>query len=332
MSLQQLVSLLRRVWQKPLFRVAASLVILSLLLTQLPLGDLWQTLRQVSLALWLAVVAVFITGHAVGVFKWRLLINIGREKFSLGPVFRFYFAGLFANLFLPSIAGGDVVRAGLAIQHNPREKEAVLVGSLLDRLLDMTALGLLLLAGAAFSPLALGANDRLALLWLAILLATALASGLAAVVLPLPGWLPPRLVKVIQRVRGLLRRLVSNPGRALAGLSLALILQSVFVLVNAFLGKTVGIDLPLPVWFLVWPLAKLSATLPVSLGGLGVREAALAAFLGRFGIPMAASVGLGLLWQTVLFAGGAFGGIFYFLAGARTAAPAPDLLGQEVQS
>ena len=54
--------------------------------------------------------------------------------------------------------------------------------------------------------------------------------------------------------------------------------------------------------------------IPVSLGGLGVREMALAAFLDRFGVPLSQSVGLGLLWETIIVAGGGFGGIFYFLA------------------
>ena len=67
-------------------------------------------------------------------------------------------------------------------------------------------------------------------------------------------------------------------------------------------------------WFIAWPLAKLSAMLPVSLGGLGVREAALALILARYGISFSHSVGLGLLWESVLVAGAAIGGIFYFLS------------------
>jgi uncharacterized membrane protein YbhN (UPF0104 family) len=118
---------------------------------------------------------------------------------------------------------------------------------------------------------------------------------------------------MITRVRDIIKHLALRPWRALAALGMALLIQGMFVLLNAFLGATVGIHLPLVIWFIAWPLAKLSATLPISMGGLGVREAALAVFLGRFGTSVSSAVGLGLLWQTVLIAGGAIGGVFYFL-------------------
>jgi uncharacterized membrane protein YbhN (UPF0104 family) len=50
----------------------------------------------------------------------------------------------------------------------------------------------------------------------------------------------------------------------------------------------------------------------VSLAGLGVREAALVAFLQPYGAPAALVTAAGLLWQSVLLAGGLIG----WLAGA----------------
>lgn len=73
----------------------------------------------------------------------------------------------------------------------------------------------------------------------------------------------------------------------------------------------IGIVLPLVLWFLVWPLAKLSALLPVSLGGIGVREVALAVLLGRLAIPMTDAVALGLLWNSLLISGSIIGGLLY---------------------
>ncbi|MFV1986736.1 MAG: hypothetical protein ACC682_05625, partial [Gemmatimonadota bacterium] len=57
--------------------------------------------------------------------------------------------------------------------------------------------------------------------------------------------------------------------------------------------------------------------LPVSLGGLGVRDATLGAALLPFGIPMATGVAVSLLWQTVLIAGGLLaGGVWIVLTRA----------------
>jgi len=318
--MKKLLLTLKAWWQKPLVRLLTSLLILGIIFTQLPLADLWQTLRQVSPGLWLLAVAVFIAGHAAGVVKWTLLINIGRGQIPFTATFRYYFAGLFANLFLPSIAGGDVVRAGMAIGYRPRQKEAVVLGSLLDRFLDMLALAALIVIGGLLSPLALAAEDKTALWVMFGLLLLGIIGGVLLLLMPLPVRLPAKLTALILRVRHLVAELFKNPWRAVIGLLLAVGIQSAFVLLNAFLGRAIGLDLALPVWFLAWPLAKLSATLPISLGGLGVREAALVIFLGRFGVPAAGAVAVGLLWQTILVAGGAFGGIFYMLAGRHAPA------------
>ena len=69
----------------------------------------------------------------------------------------------------------------------------------------------------------------------------------------------------------------------------------------------------LPVWFMIWPLAKLASLLLISLGGLAVREASLAALLLPFGVPVARSVVCSLLWQTVLIAGGLLGGLTWLV-------------------
>ena len=108
--------------------------------------------------------------------------------------------------------------------------------------------------------------------------------------------------------------MIKDPKRTLGALAISLSIQSGFILLNAILGTACKIDLPLHIWFLAWPLAKLSAMLPISLGGLGVRETALAFLLLSFGIPFSKSVGLGLLWESVLVAGGVVGGLSYFLA------------------
>jgi uncharacterized membrane protein YbhN (UPF0104 family) len=55
-------------------------------------------------------------------------------------------------------------------------------------------------------------------------------------------------------------------------------------------------------------LAKLSAVLPVTQGGVGVREAALAVLFASFGVPAALAVAVGLVWQAVVITGGVVSG------------------------
>jgi len=71
---------------------------------------------------------------------------------ELGAFARCYYAGLFANTFLISLVGGDVVRAGMAMRE-ARSKAGLLVGSLADRLFDVAGL-LIITIGAPSGCLA----------------------------------------------------------------------------------------------------------------------------------------------------------------------------------
>jgi glycosyltransferase 2 family protein len=86
-------------------------------------------------------------------------------------------------------------------------------------------------------------------------------------------------------------------------------MQAVFIVVSAWLGAAVGADAPLWAWFIAWPLAKAAGMLPVSLGGLGVRDAALASLLVPFGVPAAVGLVASLAWQAVLIGGALVGGL-----------------------
>jgi len=313
---RDVLSFLKELWRKPVARILTSVLILAILLSQLPLSELWQTLNQVSPYLWTFVVAAFIGGHCLGVVKWRLFLNIADSRFNIPNAFRCYFAGLFANLFLPSIAGGDVVRAGLAIRAN-NQKELVILGGILDRLLDTSSLLLLVFIGTLYSPAALGLEGRKIFIWLLFI---TLGFGLCIIYIlfgPRPKNIPNGLARVLNRFEEVAKNLLRKPFLFLAALTLSLLIQGGFVLLNVLLGTVCNIHLPLHVWFLAWPLAKLAAMLPISLAGIGVREAALAVLLARFGIPFSSSVAVGLLWESVLITGALFGGIFYFLSAGQ---------------
>jgi uncharacterized protein (TIRG00374 family) len=313
MTSGKIFSSIRDLWRMPIVKVLTSFAILALLLTNLPLSDLYQTLMQVPTGLWVFVVAAFIVGHLVGAVKWRLYIDVGHYRMPFYFLVRCYFAGLFANLFLPSIAGGDVVRAGMAIR-SYGEKENVIFGSFLDRFLDTSALGIIALIGAASSTASLSLDaQRILLVFLSLMAGLVLVLSLL-LILPVRGILPEKLTHLIDRTRLTLRHFARYPHRVLAGLALSMLIQSGFVLLIALLGAACKIHLPLSIWFTTWPLAKLSAMLPVTLGGLGIREASLAILLAQFHVPLSSSVGLGLLWETVLIAGSVMAGGFLLFA------------------
>ena len=297
---------------KPWMKAVVSVALLALLFVLLPWAQVRDAIGRLPPRVWAGVLAGFVAGHALGVVKWRLFVNAARAGLSGIDAALCYAAGLFANLCLPSIVGGDILRIGLVTKIT-RRPAAALWGGVMDRITDLLALAILVTGGGL---LARGHLDG----WIgqALTVALVVAFGLLVLVLPLAlrrplaRW-PRKLRRPVGRGLVGLRQLLRRPGTALLGLVLSLTIQSSFVLLNAWLGRSIGIDVGLAVWFLVWPLAKIASLMPISLGGLAVREASLAALLLPFGVPVAVAVVCSLLWQTVLIAGGLFGGLIWLV-------------------
>lgn len=303
----------RRVSVKWAIRAAVSALVLGLILSLLPSAEIWAAIESLPLWLWLGVLALFLAGHLLAAGKWWLLA-LRRSGIPLHVAIKAHYAGLAANLCLPGIAGGDVVRAGLVMRDSER-KTLVAVGSLLDRLLDSLALLLLACVGALFS---MGSSD-----WSAaplgeigaFLLVLAASITLLAKLLPR---LPAR--GITKHVAPATAEFAHRPGALAACLALSTLIQAGFVGLNVALAGAIGLSAPAVAWFFAWPLAKLVAVVPISLSGLGVREASLAALMAPFGANAAQVVAVGLLWQSVLFAGGLIGGLA-MLMWKRSAGP-----------
>jgi glycosyltransferase 2 family protein len=297
---------------KPWAKAAVSIGLLILLFVLLPWSQVREAIGRLPPRVWAGVLGGFVLGHAVGVLKWRLFVNAAKGALGRVDAALCYGAGLFANLCLPSIVGGDLLRLGLAGKLT-RRPEAALWGGIMDRLTDLLSLALLVTAGGLLVRTRVDG-------WMSQVLTVgfAVAAGLALLVLPfavrrpLARW-PRRLRRPVGRGLVGLRQLRRRPGAAALGLAMSLGIQSSFVLLNAWLGRSLGIDVSLGVWFLVWPLAKIASLMPISLGGLAVREASLAALLLPFGVPVSLSVVCSLLWQTVLIAGGLLGGLVWLV-------------------
>lgn len=305
-----------RWWKHPAVRIAGSLVLLAMLFTILPFHEIRAAIASVPWWVWPVALATYMCLHLIGVAKWRLLTNVAGAGLSFGGAARAYYWGLFGNTFLPSIVGGDAVRMAMALK-SAKSGHGLVLGSLVDRFLDIIGLVLVAGIGAWLSPLALTADSRRIFLLAIGLLTAAGVAGVAALLLFPVRRLPFRVRRKLVPVRRAIRATAVRPGALGSALLLGALLQSLLVVLNWQLGRAIGIEIPLYVWLFVWPLAKISGLLPVTQGGIGVREAAQAALFAPFGVSAAKAVATGLVFEVVILAGGLVGGALAFLAGAR---------------
>jgi uncharacterized membrane protein YbhN (UPF0104 family) len=303
-------------------RLTVSALVLAGIFSLFPLRDVLAAIGSIDTRLWLTSLAIFVVGHVVSAAKWGLVADSGA---GFPAVLRAHFGGLVANLCLPGVAGGDVVRAALLykrVSDTPR----LALGSVVDRLID--TLGLLLVALVGLS-LALGGSvsDGSVLVWTGSSVAVFVVATITlARFHPLLVRLLPegRLRRLGEKVSAALGAQLRQPLRLCLCLALSIAVQIAFIGVNIDLARAAGIDVPVAAWFFAWPLSKIIATVPVSLAGIGVREASLAALLAPFGAEPAMVVAVGLVWQTILIAGGLIGALL-LLASGRLLARRADI-------
>ena len=291
-----------------LLHYGGSAIVLYLLFRFFSGRKIWSTIGTLPARLWILVLAGYLATHCVGVTKWRLMVNVAGSGMSWLQAARCYFAGLFGSLFLPSLIGGDLVRAGIAMRIG-RSKAGVLLGSLVDRSVDLAALALLAGTGALLVPGSLDAKNRRIFLLLAVIALIGIAM-LAAVVAFLPvRRFSYRMRRRFVRLRRAGHSMMRRPGAVFAALILSVSGQIAFIILNNALAEACGLHMPFRVWLFAWPLAKLSAALPITQGGIGVREAALAALLLPFGVPAFLSVSAGIAWEAVVVVGALVAGL-----------------------
>lgn len=306
----------------PVLRGLVAAGLLALVLSKLGPAEVVSRLRGLEWAWVGAAGAIALLAVLVSAWKWGLIVQRRDLPSGMPMLLSQYFIGLFFNNVLPGAVGGDVVRAwehGRVSEDLPASAASVLS----ERLMASASLGVTAAIGLAFVP----RTPRTVLLVAAVL---AVDAGLALL------FLDRRVCEGL--ARGMLRGRLEGAGRAVARaaaevrrtlldwrlaarvLAWSVAFQACVALVNWALFHALGTPVGVAHCLLYTPMAFTVAMLPVSVSGLGVREAAYAYFFGLSGAPPAAAVACSALFFLVVGAVSLPGAPLWMLArrgGAR---------------
>jgi glycosyltransferase 2 family protein len=298
-------------------RLLFALGALAILVTWLHPKELFEAMRKPGIALWAFTVAAASFFHVILAAKWRILLRAAGNRTGLMETLRAHCAGLFANMYLPSIVGGDVVRMSLVAKDRSK-LAATVTGIAADRVTDVISLVLLATAGLWLMPSQIGVEVRILGITSSVL-CLVLAGSAAAICWVNPERFPTRIARAIVDLRQAFYAMSKRKSAPLLAVLAAVTVQGFFIFQNILIGNAIGIRIPAAVWFVAWPLAKLVSLLPVSIGGLGVREGVLIAMFTPFAVPPTLAVAESLVWQTVMYAVSLVGGLIAILIGGSKA-------------
>jgi hypothetical protein len=245
-----------------LLKLVIGLGVLGYVLTTLDIGVLRTLAQRASLPHLLAITAVALAGHVVGALRFKLLADPVARLSALEHV-RQYFVGAYFSMFLPSSMGGDGVRVLLLKgQGVPASAAASLVFT--ERALG--AISLVLVAAGA----ALASTLPRELTFLLVLAAAGTIPGLLVAHL-LSQKLSPKNPLLRQAVEA--ARAALSHGRLLPALVMSIVYQVATVYVTVVVDQALGLGVHAAMVLALAPLIWFVTLLPISVGGLGVREA-----------------------------------------------------------
>jgi uncharacterized protein (TIRG00374 family) len=301
-----------------LAKFALSGLLLALLFWRVDRAAFLRSIQTLPISLFLGCVALFALSYVVSTLRWRGLLQAEGIRLPFWRLLLVYFEGSFFNLFLPTLIGGDIVR-GYFIYKMTRGNDAAIASLLVDRLSGFATLMVIAVGSLAVAYRTL--DDPLAAAL--ILGPTVLFAGLMLVMLN------DRLrdfASGLLRVAGLARFQAKLLGlvdalhryrchhRALGQALLWSTLLQVLIIVTYYLiGVGLDVGVPLGYFFVLVPLVTVVSMLPISVAGLGVREAAVVYFFAKLGVDAGAALGMSLVWFSLTLIVCGSGGVAFLL-------------------
>jgi hypothetical protein len=247
-----------------------------------------------------------------------MLLKALKIHLSLKRVIISFAGGVFFSLFLPSTIGGDLMRSIDLATHTKRPRE-VLATVLLDRLSGYVGLVALALFSLLFAWRFI--QDKSVLLSVIIITAILIAILLAL----FNKFLYSRINKLLHspdagRVRQLLKDLHQeihyfkhHKKVIVNNLIFSLLIQVISPIVFFVTALSLGLKINIIYFFIFLPLIGAITLLPISIGGLGLRDATTIFFFAKAGVAHDFAFAMSLLNFLFILVYGAAGGLIYVL-------------------
>jgi uncharacterized protein (TIRG00374 family) len=301
-------------------KILFSVGLIYWLLRGADLETIWETVRTAKIGYLMFAFSMFYIGFVLISIRWRMLLRVENIDAKILYLLESVNIAVLFNNLLPSTIGGDAYRMYDVWRLGANKTKSILI-ILIDRFLGMLALvtyGLIAAIVATEVRQAIpGLVFYLSGVLLAMLAIMWMAFGSGASILQWFLDIESRLLSIPQRVIGKITEgLALYRGRGDVLLKAILVsfgIQLNVILHFVIISYALSIDVPWQGMFIIIPLATLIMLAPVSINGVGVREAVLVFFFSLYGVNEEAAIAFAWVWLAMLLAQGVVGGVVLML-------------------
>jgi uncharacterized protein (TIRG00374 family) len=306
-----------KAWKAVLrFVVSFSLMGIILYFFRAQLPTVFHYLKEIKIGYFLLAVMIFFLGMIAIAYRLRLVIQVHGTKLSVAAAYYVNLIALFFNNVLPSSLGGEMMRA-YYLYKDSKGSVSVFGAVVVDRMFGLVTMLLISISTIFFFDSAQGSHKIMG----SIVMLTAATVTLSIFIfnkkivdtltqLHIP-FLPAIFIDKIKEIYRAMYEYREHKGIFGNCIALTVIGQTVYILANYLLARSLAIDIPLGFFFFFVPILLIMGVAP-SVNGIGVREATFLFYLTEFTTPEKA-LALSLLTTFfMIFVGMIAGGIYAF--------------------
>jgi uncharacterized protein (TIRG00374 family) len=293
--------------------------LLTFLFKQVDAKSLLGIIKNANAGLLSLAFIIFFFNYIFCFLRWEMLLKTIKIHLSVKRVLISFAGGVFFSLFLPSTIGGDLVRSMDLAAHTNRPREVVAT-VFLDRLSGYVGLVTLALLALLFGwKLVIEDKSVLISLITIIGLLTAILAVLFNKFLyskinnllssPTAG----RIRKAIRNLHHEIHIFRWHKRIILNNIILSVFVQGITPLVFYIVALSLGIKINIVYFFIFLPLIGAISLLPISIGGLGLRDATTIFFFAKVGVSKDFAFAMSLLNFSFIVAYASLGGLIYVL-------------------
>ena len=257
----------------------------------------------------------------IGAIRWKIILNFHDLRMSWSRMFAIFSIGLFFNTFMFGATGGDIARGLYTAKETHHKKAEALATIIIDRLIGLTIM--LLTAGIML----IARNNFYRKQWQTHFPALIIVFQISAVLLGIAillnihrikNWAVLKPIKNHTKLGPLIQRfltailLIRKQGKILLLLSALSATAIIFATLEWYcLGKSFQIEISLLDYLTVIPVITCIAAIPITPGGLGIREGLAVTMFGAMEVSNAQALPLALLVYFISVAYSLLGGLVF---------------------
>lgn len=285
---------------KLIFKTIVSVGLLILVFTQIDIRQVWERLQYISIPFVIFALLYYTGCQWLSCIRWQIILRSTLHSLPMKLLVSSYFAGMFLNTFLPGSVGGDVYRVYQVAQAS-QDSEVAFVSVFLERITGMFALSAIALLGLPPAFKLIGRWDIILLLvgCTAVLVGAVLLMSSPRLLILVEPWLERlrmgKLAARFARIQILLRKFAQDHKALAITLSLSVVLQLIIIYYYYLIAQQLEIAVSYLELLVFIPIVTVISLLPISLGGLGLKEGVISYLFSRVGLTVEQALLLSLI-------------------------------------